>query len=71
MKIKEITWQQRRDFNCIYICEHCDHEEKGDGYDDHYFHTQVIPERKCGKCGKIAPKDYKPKATKYPQGYII
>jgi len=71
MKIKKITWQHRRDFEAIYECEHCGHEQKGDGYDDSYFHTNVIPVMKCKKCGKIADKDYRPLATKYPDGMVI
>jgi hypothetical protein len=66
MKIKEITSQSRRDFNAIYICEHCGNEENGIGYDDSNFHQNVIPNKKCKKCGKIADKDYRPLATKYP-----
>jgi len=71
MKIKEIVSQHRRDFTAIYICEHCGHEEKGSGYDDTYYHQNVIPERKCDECGKVAPKDYEPIATKYPDGQIV
>lgn len=71
MKIKKITWQNRRDFEAIYECEHCGHEESGQGYDDTYFHNEVIPEKKCIKCGKIAGDDYKPRTTKYPAGMQI
>jgi len=66
MKIKEILSQSRRDFWAIYECEHCGHEEKSSGYDDTNFHQNVIPQMKCAKCGKIAPSDYRPLATKYP-----
>lgn len=52
MKIKQIISQHRRDFTAIYECQHCGHEERGSGYDDAYFHTQVIPGMKCSKCGK-------------------
>jgi len=71
MKIKEITRQHRRDFTAIYKCEHCGHEEKSSGYDDAYFHNNVIPNMKCKKCQKKAPKNYKPMATKYPEGQVV
>ena len=71
MKIKEITSQSRRDFHAIYVCEHCGHEEESYGYDDSYFHKTVIPEMKCGKCGKTAPKDYRPLTTKYPDSQQV
>ena len=66
MKIKEIKSQHRRDFTAIYVCEHCGHEEEGYGYDDTNFHQNVIPNTKCGKCGKKAPDNYRPLTTKYP-----
>ena len=74
MKIKEITEQRRRDFRAIYICESCGEEEKGSGYDDANFHENVIPKMKCKKCGKTSiesGKEYRPLATKYPEGYQI
>lgn len=71
MKIKEILSQNRRDFTAIYECEHCGHTEKGSGYDDSYFHNEVIPNKECSKCGKKAGEDYKPLVTKYPDGYQI
>ncbi|WP_368640611.1 hypothetical protein ABRZ04_05360 [Castellaniella ginsengisoli] len=52
MKIKSITSQHRRDFTAVYECQHCGHEQKGDGYDDAYFHEKVIPAMKCASCGK-------------------
>ena len=71
MKIKEITNQIRRDFRAIYICEHCNYEEKRNGYDDDNFHQNVIPKMQCKNCGKIAPEEYRPLATKYPSHAII
>ena len=71
MKIKEIISQSRRDFYAIYECEHCGHTEKGEGYDDANYHQNVIPARKCEKCGKTAPDNYRPLTTKYPEGYQI
>jgi ribosomal protein L37AE/L43A len=71
MKIRAITNQSRRDFWCIYECEHCGYTENGSGYDDSYFHQNVIPKMKCKKCGKIASGNYRPLATKYPEGMQI
>lgn len=68
MKIKQITWQHRRDFSAIYECQHCGHERPGTGYDDDHFHDNVIPKMKCDECGKTAGDDYRPLATKYPEG---
>ena len=71
MKIKEIKSQNRRDFTAIYKCEHCGHEEKGSGYDDNYFHENVIPAMKCKECGKVAPNDFTPVSPKYAQNEVI
>lgn len=71
MKIKKITWQNRRDFEAIYECEHCGSKQKGKGYDDDNYHRNVIPKMKCGKCGKVAAGDYKPLATKYPAHQVV
>ncbi len=71
MKIKEIVSQHRRDFRAIYVCEHCGYEMEDSGYDDAFFHTKVIPDKVCPKCGKKAPENYRPLATKYPEGFQI
>jgi len=71
MKIKKITNQIRRDFWAIFVCEHCNHEEKKTGYDDTYFHHTVIPQMECPKCGKKSPENYRPLTTKYPEGFQI
>ena len=71
MKIKEIISQNRRDFQAIYVCEHCGNEVKGSGYDDSYFHQNVIPDKVCEKCGKKAGDDYRALATKYPDGFQV
>jgi len=68
MKIKQILSQSRRDFRAVYICEHCEYEYEGSGYDDGHFHQVVIPKMKCQSCGKAAPEDYRPLTTKYPDG---
>lgn len=71
MKIKEIISQSRRDFTAIYICEHCEHEYTGNGYDDANFHNNVIPDKICPKCGKRAKDDYRPLAPKYSADTVI
>jgi len=50
MIIKQITYQSRRDFKAIYICERCNKEEEKWGYDDMYFHNKVTPEMFCNSC---------------------
>lgn len=54
MKIKQKVRQHRRDFTAIYECEHCGTEKEASGYDDAYFHQQVIPAMECATCGKAA-----------------
>ena len=71
MKIKTITAQRRRDFHAIYECEHCAATHKSYGYDDANFHNNVIPAMKCKECGKAAPKEYRPLATKHPEGHTV
>ena len=71
LKIKEIIYQHRRDFQAIFVCEHCGHEEERSGYDDAFFHANVIPDMICPKCGKKAPDNYRPLTTKYPEGMQI
>lgn len=71
MYIKEITEQTRRDFTAVYACEHCGAEEKGRGYDDANFHENVVPKKVCKACGKTAGENYRPLATKYPEGFQV
>ena len=71
MKIKEIISQYRRDFRAIYVCEWCGFEEHGKGYDDEYFHKEVIPTMVCEECERVSPEDYRPLTTKYPKGMQI
>jgi len=52
MRLKEVIWQNRRDFSGIYECEKCGHSKKMSGYDDNNFHQNVSPNWKCEKCGK-------------------
>jgi len=71
MRIKEIKSQSRRDFTAIYVCGHCGLEKESYGYDDHYFHSKVIPDMSCGSCGKKAGENYRPLQTKYPEGMTV
>ncbi len=65
MHIKQIISQTRRDLFVLYECEHCGHTERGTGYDDDYFHNEVIPARECRECGKAASKDCQQRIAKY------
>ena len=72
MKIKKITSQHRRDFTAILECDHCGHTQTlSGGYDDDYYHQNVIPNIKCKKCDKTGGDDYRPLTTKYPEGFQI
>ena len=71
MKIQKIISQSRRDFQAIYICEHCNATQEGYGYDDAHFHNNVIPSMECGKCGKQGKKESKPRTPKYYEGQVI
>lgn len=53
MFIKEITNQYRNDIYGKIECEHCGHVEKlHGGYDDAYWHNNVLPAKHCSACGK-------------------
>ena len=44
------------------------------GYDDAYYHQNVIPNFTCKKCGKSTISggaEVKPQATKYPEGMQV
>ena len=71
MKIKTIKSQCRRDFLAIYECEHCGALKERSGYDDSYFHQEIIPKMVCPACGKNAGDNYQPETTKYPDGMQI
>lgn len=71
MKIKQIKSQNRRDFYAIYECEYCGDSHESSGYDDSYFHNQVIPKMVCKHCGKTSGDDYRPLATKYADSVQI
>ncbi|NTW04558.1 MAG: hypothetical protein HGA27_00385 [Peptococcaceae bacterium] len=74
MKIKQITYQYRRDFEAVYECESCGAEQRAGGYDDRNYHDNVIPKMKCPKCDKSRIDlgivgEFIP--TRYPEGYQI
>lgn len=75
MRIKQIISQHRRDFRADYECENCGYIDKNkSGYDDMNFHCNVIPKMKCPNCEKTSDDshiEYRPLATKYPEGYQI
>lgn len=71
MKIKKIISQHRRDFRAIYECEHCEETHEGSGYDDAFYHQNVIPKMKCKKCGKTAGDDYRALAPKHGEHETI
>jgi len=71
MKIKKITSQIRRDFTAIYECEHCGNTETHEGYDDEYFHRNVIPQMVCVSCQRTADDNYRPLAPKYSEIQVI
>ncbi len=68
MRLIEKRNQHRRDFTGLYRCEGCGHEQTGNGYDDTYFHRQVIPAMECKACGESTNSletEPQPMATKY------
>lgn len=72
MKIDKIISQNRRDFQAIYICEHCGYKYECEGYDDTYFHHTVIPDMMCPQCGKKAnPNEHRELKPKYDDNFQI
>jgi transcription elongation factor Elf1 len=72
MKIKKITSQHRRDFTAILECGHCGNEDDLKyGYDDDFYHRNVIPNINCSNCGKSAGEDCRPLTTKYEAGQTV
>lgn len=75
MKIAKMLSQNRRDFWADFECEGCgDVEHHQVGYDDRYFHDEVIPAMVCKKCGKsrndLGIKE-EPTATRFPEGLQV
>lgn len=52
MKIKQITYRNRRDFKAIFECENCGFKKEDWGYDDRFYHDVALPDEKCEQCGK-------------------
>lgn len=71
MHITKILHQNRRDFTADFACEHCGYTTRMSGYDDTYYHSQVIPNMTCKECGKKAGEEYRPLTTKYPEATQI
>jgi hypothetical protein len=71
MRIKKILSRDRRDFTAIFECESCSTEEERRGYDDAYFHKQVIPDIACSSCGEKSPRDNVPMTPKYNEDQIV
>ena len=75
MVIKKINNQHRRDFSATLKCESCEQEQElTSGYDDVYYHNEVLPNIKCKSCGEStnsAGKEINPKTPKYPEGMQI
>lgn len=78
MKIKQILSQYRRDIRAIYECEGCGVTVEGTGYDDRYFHDEILPKRKCESCGKSRNElgveieiEIESTQTKYPEGFQV
>lgn len=69
MRIQSKVRQYRRDFTAIYVCEHCGATKKDSGYDDAYFHQQVIPAMKCEACGLTASRVSS--APDVPEGVVL
>ena len=53
MKIQKVVSRSRYDFTAIMECEHCGStQDLKTGYDDSYYHAQVIPAMTCKACGR-------------------
>jgi len=75
MKIKKVIWQNRRDFSALMECEFCGHQEMNNsGYDDRYYHDEIIPNMRCSKCGESTISkggEITKTPTRYPEGFQI
>jgi len=61
MKLTKLLSQHRYDFTALMVCEHCGTEEKLTiGYDDLYYHEQVIPGFYCPACGRNRAGEQRP-----------
>lgn len=77
MKLIQVINQNRRDFQGQYKCEFCGHIETDSSmssYDDRYYHDNVIPSKKCTKCGKATVSEngkVEKTPTRYPEGFQV
>ena len=71
MFIKEKLSQSRRDFTAIYECEFCGKLVEKGGYDDNYFHENVIPQMECSRCGVKSVKPFNRIGTKYADHVVV
>jgi hypothetical protein len=75
MKIVKITNQHRRDFTADMECEFCGDKTKLDsGYDDDFYHRNVIPGMVCKKCNQstlTGGGTIGEVTTKYPEGFQV
>lgn len=75
MKIVKITYQHRRDFSAEMQCEFCGSTKTlTSGYDDHYYHSEIIPNMVCKDCEKSTVSgggSISKFETKYPEGFQV
>jgi transcription elongation factor Elf1 len=75
MRIKRLVSQYRRDFAALMECEFCGYQKMNNsGYDDRYYHDNVIPNMRCDKCGESTISkggEIERRATRYPEDYQI
>lgn len=69
MKIKKILDRNRRDLQCLYVCEDCGAEHEAYGYDDSYFHNEVVPKMACKECGHVGSDTVM--EPRYPEGMAV
>lgn len=69
MRIQRKISQHRRDFLAIFECEFCGETKERTGYDDTYFHREVIPSMTCPECGRTG---FGPSSTPdVPTGVVL
>ena len=74
MILQEKKSQIRRDFTGVYKCQKCGNIQEGGGYDDDYYHNNVIPKMKCNKCGESTNSlglENQRMATKYAEHEVV
>lgn len=74
MQIRTIVSQHRRDFTAELECQGCGHVQRHKGYDDAFYHANIIPKVACALCGKSTNDlgvEYRPLTTKYPEGLQV